>query len=235
MSDLAERARALGEQVNAGYDARRTEAALAGLHGKLRRRRARRLAFGSAVGVLCLLGGSLWALRSWTGARMQAGGAHTKALFSLTDGSVVTPIDPSSRLLAKTVSPKLVELELVTGSARFEVAPNREREFRVSAGRVGIAVVGTKFSVERQGERTKVAVEAGRVRVAWERGQQLLQAGERGIFPPFETAGGAAPASETEAPARELCRRMLDPTGARSPIVGIFRPRIARSTTRSSR
>jgi transmembrane sensor len=203
MSDLAERARATGEQVDAGYDARRTEAALAGLHGKLRRRRARRIALGSAAGMLCLLAGSLWAVRGWHQSHTQASAARTKALFSLTDGSVVTSVDPASRLLAKTVSPKLVELELVAGSARFEVAPDREREFRVRAGRVGIVVVGTKFQVERHGERTTVSVQAGKVRVAWERGQQLLEPGERGSFPPVETAGEAAPTPAAEAPAPE--------------------------------
>jgi transmembrane sensor len=104
--------------------------------------------------------------------------------------------------VAKSVSPKLVELELVAGSAHFDVAPNREREFRVSAGPVEIVVVGTKFSVERQGLRTIVAVESGKVRVAWERGQQLLEPGEWGSFPPFETAE-AAPASAPEAPMPE--------------------------------
>jgi transmembrane sensor len=203
MSDLAERARALGEQVDAGYDARRTEAALASLHERLRRRRARRIALGSAAGLLCLLAGSFWALRSWRETRVQASGDHTKALFSLTDGSVVTPLDPDSRLLAKTVSPKLVELELLTGSAHFEVAPNREREFRVSAGRVAIVVVGTKFSVVRQGERTAVAVQAGKVRVAWERGQQLLEPGERGTFPPVESASEVASAPERPTPEPE--------------------------------
>jgi FecR protein len=203
MSDLADRVRAIGEQVDAGYDARRTEAALDGLHTKLRRRRARRVAFGSAVGILCVLVGTFAALRHGHERRMQAVVVKPGALFSLSDGSVVMPLDPTSRLVTKSVSPRLVELELLSGSAHFEVAPNREREFRVSAGRVGIVVVGTKFSVERQGERTAVAVQSGRVRVEWERGQQLLDPGERGSFPPFETTRQAVPAQEEESPAGE--------------------------------
>jgi transmembrane sensor len=60
--------------------------------------------------------------------------------------------------------------------------------------------VGTKFTVARQGERTLVVVQGGRVRVEWERGQQILDPGERGSFPPFEPVSEAAPAAEPEAP-----------------------------------
>ena len=203
MSDLAERVRAIGEQVEAGYDDRQTEAAWACLRTKLHRRRVRRIALGSTVGLLCLFTVTLWTLRVRYDSRMRTSAAHSEALFALRDGSVVMPLAPTSRLVAKSVSPKLVELELVAGSAHFDVAPNREREFRVSAGDVEIMVVGTKFTVERQGARTMVAVESGKVRVAWERGQQLLEPGERGSFPPFETAE-AAPARAPEAPVPEV-------------------------------
>jgi transmembrane sensor len=200
MSDLAERVRAIGEHVDAEYDARRTEAALLALRTKLRRRRAKRVALASATGVLCLVLGTFAALRPWHTTRRPAVPKSPEALFTLSDGSVVMPLLPTSRLLAKTVSPRRVELELLTGSARFDVTPNREREFRVSAGPVAILVVGTKFSVERRGERTAVEVQDGRVRVEWERGQQLLHPGERGTFPPFETAGGVVPVAEPETP-----------------------------------
>jgi transmembrane sensor len=199
MSDLAERVRTIGEHVDAGYDARRTEVALLGLRTRLRRRRARRAVLASAMGMLCLLLGTFSLLRSRHAPTGSPPPARPEALFALSDGSVVMPLEPTSRLLAKTVSPRLVELELLTGSARFDVAPNREREFRVSAGRVAILVVGTKFSVERRREWTAVAVQQGRVRVEWERGHQLLQPGERGIFPPFEAAAEAAPVRPPEA------------------------------------
>lgn len=206
MSDLAERAGAAGRQMDAGYDVARTEAALSGLRLRLRRRRAGRIALGSTLGMVCLVVGTGWALRAWHGGRARTA-APPGALFALGDGSVVMPIEPSSRLVAKSVSPGLVELDLVAGSARFEVAPDRKREFRVRAGRVDITVMGTTFSVERHGERTVVAVESGRVRVEWERGQQVLEPGERGSFPPVETAaeasGEAAPVPEAEAPTVE--------------------------------
>ena len=202
MSDLAERVRAIGEHVDAGYDARQTEAALAGLRAKLHRRRVRRIALGSTMGILCLLTVTFWALRFGQDSRMRTSAGRPEALFALRDGSVVMPLSPTSRLVAKSVSRQLVDLELVAGSAHFDVAPDPEREFRVGAGGVEIVVVGTKFTVERQGERTIVAVESGKVRVTWERGQQLLEPGERGSFPPFETAQ-ASPARAPETPLPE--------------------------------
>jgi transmembrane sensor len=200
MSELEARVRAVGGQVDAGYDAQRTEVALGGLRAKLRRRRAGRVALVSATGMVCLLAGTLWALRPAHEPRSRPTGTRPETAFSLGDGSVVTPLDGTSRVVARKVSPERVELELVAGSAHFDVAPNRAREFRVSAGRVEIVVVGTKFTVARLGERTLVAVQGGRVRVEWERGQQILEPGERGDFPPFEPASEAASASEPEAP-----------------------------------
>ncbi len=203
MSDLAERVRALREHVEGGYDARRTETALGDLRAKLHRRRARRVAGGATLAMLCLVAGTWWALRARHETHIEVRGAGPEALFTLADGSVVMPLDTASRLVAKTVSPKLVELELLAGRAHFDVTPNREREFRVSAGRVGIIVVGTTFSVERQGERSVVTVQSGRVRVEWERGQQILNAGERGSFPPFETAIEVNPIPDPEAATAE--------------------------------
>lgn len=195
MSDLAKRVRALGEQVDAGYDARHTEAALGGLRAKLRRRRLRRAMAGALAGAVCLAVGIGWLVHARHPVTAHGPGTGAKPLLTLADGSVVRPLDPSSRVVANTVSPRLVELELVAGSAHFDVTPDRERAFRVTAGSVGVSVVGTRFQVARQGERTAVTVDAGRVRVEWERGHQLLDAGERGVFPPFETTE-VAPAPE---------------------------------------
>ena len=216
MSDLADRIRTAGEQVDAGYDVRRTEAVLDGLRAKLRRRRARRLALGSALGILCALAGAFVAVHHRRESPTLATAVNRAALFSLSDGSLVTSMDPSSRLLAKVVSPRLVELELLAGAAHFEVTPNREREFRVRAGRVGVVVVGTKFSVTRQGDLSVVSVQQGSVRVEWERGQQLLHAGERGSFPPFETTAEPAPAREEETPGSEPSMPSVEPPAAQT-------------------
>ncbi len=196
MSDLAERVHAIGERVDAGYHAAKTESALANLRTKLQRRRATRLVVGGAMTALGLAAGVFWAVGTHRGHPTPA--SHGEALFTLGDGSVVTPLDSASRVVAKTVSERQVELELLSGSASFDVAPNRERSFRVDAGRVAITVLGTKFRVERQGDHTVVAVQAGKVRVSWERGEQLLDPGERGVFPPFDIA--AAEPTEPDGP-----------------------------------
>jgi transmembrane sensor len=202
--------------MDAGYGPERTTAALVRLHAGLRRRRARRVALGSLAGLLCVAAGAFWALRLGHEMAMPVTRPRPEVLFSLSDGSVVTPLDPSSRLVAKTVSPGLVELDLVAGGAHFDVTPNREREFRVSAGRVAVLVLGTRFTVTRQGERSQVEVERGRVRVDWERGQQILDPGERGSFPPVETA--RAPVPEPEAPAVQP-----PPVPAPAPVEGNWR------------
>lgn len=55
------------------------------------------------------------------------------------------------------------------GEAYFEVAHDPSRPFVIHAGRKTITVLGTKFSVRRQGDDVKVAVVEGRVRVEPER------------------------------------------------------------------
>jgi transmembrane sensor len=97
-----------------------------------------------------------------------------------------------------------VELDLVAGGAQFDVTPDQEREFRVNAGRVAVVVLGTKFTVSLSEDHTRIEVQRGRVRVDWERGQQILAPGERGVFPPVEAQAGPpaelASPGETEKP-----------------------------------
>lgn len=57
------------------------------------------------------------------------------------------------------------EIWLDRGEAYFEVAHAPERPFVVHAGSRTITVLGTKFSVRRDGERVSVAVVEGRVRI----------------------------------------------------------------------
>jgi len=214
MSDLAERIRSIGEQIEAGYHPDRTASALAHLHAGLRRRRARRVAAGAVISLLCLVAGTIWVLarpRPETAARVSPAPALRVAPFSLSDGSIVTPLDQGSLLLAKTISPQLVVMELLSGAADFDVVPNPSREFRVSAGGVVVVVMGTRFVIRRQGERSQVEVQRGRVRVTWERGQQILDPGERGRFPPVEAADATAepaiePVPDAEPPALQSRR-----------------------------
>jgi transmembrane sensor len=95
-------------------------------------------------------------------------------------------IAPDSGALARVVadSPAAMEVELVRGSARFDVQHNPSRIFRVNAGAVTVEVLGTRFNVARTAERVRVAVDRGRVRVAWAGGDAELAAGQADWFPP---------------------------------------------------
>jgi transmembrane sensor len=121
-------------------------------------------------------------------------------LFSLRDGSTVTAIDHGGRVVTKTVSPHQVELDLVAGSAHFDVTPDQDREFRVNAGRVTVVVLGTQFTVSLRQDHARIEVQRGHVRVDWERGQQILASGERGLFPPVDASAGTTSVGETEKP-----------------------------------
>lgn len=68
------------------------------------------------------------------------------------------------------------------GAAHFDVKPGGPRRWIVEAGELSVEVVGTRFSVERQGTTTSVNVEHGLVLVRGERvpsGVVRLGAGER--------------------------------------------------------
>jgi transmembrane sensor len=125
---------------------------------------------------------------------------QSDVLFSLSDGSMVTAMGHGGRVVTKTVSPHQVELDLVAGAAQFDVTPDQEREFRVNAGQVTVVVLGTQFTVSLREDHTRIEVQRGRVRVEWERGQQILTPGERGLFPPVATPAGPTLVGETEKP-----------------------------------
>lgn len=208
MSDLSERVRSVAEQVDAGYDAERTATALVRLRAGLRRRRARRTAYFSVAGALCALAVAFYSLRPPREVAKLAVPPQSDVLFSLSDGSTVTGMDRGGRVVTRSVSPHRVELDLVAGSAQFDVTPDQEREFRVNAGRVTVVVLGTRFSVTLREEHARIEVQRGRVRVEWERGQQILAPGERGVFPPIEAPVGPASLGDTEKPTAPASTRL---------------------------
>jgi len=212
MSDVTRRVRSIAEHVDAGYDAQRTTTALATLHAGLRRRRTRLALDLAVMGVLCLLAAAFWTLRSPSEVAKQVPAtANPGVLFSLADGSTVTALDQGSRVVTHAVSPHRVELDLVEGNAQFDVTSDQEREFRVNAGRVTVVVLGTQFTIKLRGELAQVEVQRGRVRVDWERGQQILTPGERGTFPPIEAQAVSMLVPESEEP-------LLEPVPVHSPI-----------------
>ncbi len=155
-------------------------------------RRRRRRAAGAVVAALLLMGGA--GLLVGTRVRPQIARAPGVPEFPVASASEQTvTLNDGSRatLLAGAelhrVSPSAgadIVLRLAAGTARFDVARQDGRVFRVLAGTVTVEVVGTSFTVERIAEGARVVVQHGRVKVAWADGQRYLDASDSGRFPP---------------------------------------------------
>ncbi len=81
----------------------------------------------------------------------------------LRDGSNITLNTDSQVRVALTEAERHIELN--QGEAFFEVARDPSRPFVVQAGKKRIIAVGTKFSVQRNGDAVEVVVTEGKVRV----------------------------------------------------------------------
>lgn len=85
--------------------------------------------------------------------------------IKLADGSRVKALSRGAAVSVEGNQPKQIRLRLDAGGARFDVIPNKQREFTVRAGSVEVAVLGTVFDVEREAGRVRVSVSRGKVRV----------------------------------------------------------------------
>ena len=83
--------------------------------------------------------------------------------LTLADGSKVE-MNTATKLRA-TSSPDAREVWLDRGEAYFDIVHRPDRRFIVHAGPRRIVVLGTRFSVKRDGDSVTVAVVSGRVRV----------------------------------------------------------------------
>lgn len=86
-----------------------------------------------------------------------------RQLVSLDDGSRVE-LNTATVLRAATASDAR-EVWLDRGEAFFDIAHRPDRRFVVHAGPRTVTVLGTRFSVRRDGDRVTVAVVSGRVRI----------------------------------------------------------------------
>lgn len=116
--------------------------------------------------------------------------------LSLQDGSHIT-LNTDTRLRA-SVGAHERRVELIRGEAFFDVAKDVQRPFVVEAGDRRIVVVGTQFSVRREGEEVRVVVTEGKVRIEKTQGAT----GGR-TDAPLLTAGAVVQASRTNMQVRE--------------------------------
>ena len=227
MSERLSRAEQLGREVEAGWRREDVEAQLARLHDR-RRTRARRRAIAVPLVALAIAGG-VFAERSFRGAapppvlvvRSPAppvprhdvviavppapatapAPARDPAALTLGDGSVVTPLDKTSQLVARRVSDSEVVVALAGGDARFEVPEHAGRRFQAEAGALTVETRGAAFRIRSTGRQIEVSAERGELTARWGRERRLVRAGETRAFPPVaHVATTASPSDESPPP-----------------------------------
>jgi transmembrane sensor len=236
LPELRDLVASAASRIEVPWSRARKEAVLSGVYRKKRRRRALRLGAGvAALLVVALLAprlvGSLLPRRELakqgagtpaqngsvsggTSLPAQSPGLAPGELLRFGDGSMAQAQGGRSRLVVREQRPGRTVVEL-QGSASFAVTPNPQRLFRVEAGGVAVEVLGTRFTVEQIGERVRVAVQEGRVRVLWAAHYAEVAAGQSALFPaeaaekdnraplmsslPVETAAMSAPSAPAQA------------------------------------
>lgn len=129
---------------------------------RLRKRRR----FAIAASVLLLVGGALVgsAMLFGDGTRTYRTSFGEQRSIPLADGTVLT-LNTASEVRVR-LGDTLRSAELIAGEVMFDVAKDPARPFTVVAGPMDIRVVGTRFNVYRQDERTTLTVLEGKVDVA---------------------------------------------------------------------
>ena len=93
-----------------------------------------------------------------------SGSIGSGSVVALSDGSRIEAGE-LARLDVLESSPRTVALGLRRGRVRFSVTPGGPRAWHVECGAVTVDVVGTVFTVDRDGDRVAVSVERGSVLV----------------------------------------------------------------------
>lgn len=179
--DRIETLLAQARRAEPGFGLARQQSAIWRVRRGLQAKRRKPRLVAALAAAACLAGVALAAF-SWFKASTQS--AVVDERWQLRDGSRILIETPATRITKQRESDSEVLFELTKGAARFDVARRPERAFRVQAGPALVEVIGTLFRVERQGERTLVSVERGRVSVSSSGARHELSAGEHGLFPP---------------------------------------------------
>jgi transmembrane sensor len=93
-------------------------------------------------------------------------------LIHLADGSRLR-LDADSRARVRLGAARR-DVELLAGRAYFDVAPDPERPFVVSADGASVRALGTRFAVGREGSAIEVTLVEGKVRVEAQGGAETL-------------------------------------------------------------
>lgn len=212
MSDRLKDLEPACEHIDPRWDAAQAGRVLHRVHERLdaqKRRRRVGLGLAAAAAVALAVGGGVHVGRRSAAdgrALAQASSSGTvtapeQPVLRYHDGSSATPTAQGTEVRVDEATPTRMVTVLERGAARFDVRPDRDREFRVVVETVTVTVLGTVFAVERGAESVHVAVERGKVRVDSPAGTALLEAGQAGDyrFGP-STAAPAPSASAADAP-----------------------------------
>jgi hypothetical protein len=183
MNDLDARMKEARGALEAPWDEARAAKAYAGMRARGRRRAAAR----SVPAVLAACAAA--ALFAW---RVRAPRVSPDpVLTAFEQGTTARALSPDAVLRVREQSAAAVTVDLERGAAVFRVARrDGGRVFRVHAGSVDVQVLGTEFTVTRDGDGARVRVAEGRVRVFFAGRYEDLGAGES-----WDSAGAAAVAS----------------------------------------
>ena len=127
-------------------------------------RRRRLVLGGAAVAASALLAVTSPGARSWWRREQATGTAETRRMV-LDDGTTVH-LAPRSAIAADD-SPGDRRVVLLRGEAFFEVTPDPARRFIVTAAGLEVTVIGTAFDLRLGEAQLDVAVQHGRVRLAY--------------------------------------------------------------------
>jgi transmembrane sensor len=143
-----------------------TDAIVAGLQRRARKRRVRRMVMAGGTAAALAIGVALFREQSVT---TRNGVTPTLLVVKphrqvLPDGTAVELMD-GAEISTDYADARYRFVSLVQGTAHFEVAPDSRRPFVVKVGGVAVRAVGTAFAIELKPDTVNVVVTHGRVAV----------------------------------------------------------------------
>ncbi|WP_431263182.1 FecR family protein [Roseateles chitinivorans] len=128
-------------------------------------------ALGLALSIGLSEPGGVW---PWRAGESHVTAVGERAVVALTDGSSLT-LNTDTRLRTE-VDARERRVWLDSGEAYFDIAHDARRPFVIHAGAQRVTVIGTRFSLRRDGDRLRVRVVEGRVQVDGQSGASAVLA-----------------------------------------------------------